>query len=106
VRAENSWQLSAFLTGLIEDKRAHRGDDLISQLVQVSDNGDQLSDRELLAMSFLLLVAGFETTVNLIGDGVLSLLCHPGQLALLQSDPTLPVIAWRRCDCAGRCGRF
>jgi cytochrome P450 len=40
-------------------------------------------------MSFLLLVAGFETTVNLIGNGVLSLLRHPGQLALLQSDPAL-----------------
>lgn len=89
VRAENSGRLSAFLTGLIEDKRAHPGDDLISQLVQVSDNGDQLSDRELLSMSFLLLGAGFETTVNLIGNGVLSLLRHPGQLALLRSDPAL-----------------
>lgn len=89
VHAENTRQLSAFLTGLIEDKRAHPGQDLVSQLVQVSDNGDRLSDRELLSMSFLLLVAGFETTVNLIGNGVLSLLRHPGQHALLRSDPAL-----------------
>jgi cytochrome P450 len=90
VLVENSLQqTTVFLTGLIEDKRAHPGDDLISQLVQVSDNGDQLSDHELLTMSILLLGAGFETTVNLIGNAVLSLLRHPGQLALLRSDPTL-----------------
>jgi cytochrome P450 len=89
VFAEHARQLAAFLAALIEEKRAHPGDDLMSQLVQVSDNGDQLSARELLSMGFLLLVAGFETTVNLIGNGVLSLLRHPGQLALLQSDPAL-----------------
>ncbi|MGH3168168.1 MAG: cytochrome P450 family protein [Trebonia sp.] len=87
--AEDSRQLSAFLSALIEDKRAHPGDDLISRLVQVSDNGDQLSAGELLNMIFLLLVAGFETTVNLVGNAVLALLHHPGQLALLQSDPAL-----------------
>jgi cytochrome P450 len=87
--AENTRQLTAFLAALIEDKRAHPGDDLMSQLVQVSDNGDQLSADELLSMGSLLLIAGFETTVNLIGNGVLSLLRHPGQLALLQSDPAL-----------------
>lgn len=90
VHAKNAGQqMAAFLTGLIEDKRAHPGDDLISQLIQVSDNDDQLSDHELLTMSILLLGAGFETTVNLIGNGVLSLLRHPDQLALLQTDPAL-----------------
>lgn len=89
VFAEDSRQLAAFLAALVEDKRAHPGDDLMSRLVQVSDDGDQLSARELLSMGFLLLVAGFETTVNLIGNGVLSLLRHPGQLALLRSDPAL-----------------
>jgi cytochrome P450 len=89
VLADNARQLAAFLAALIEDKRAHPGDDLLSRLVQVSDDGDQLSAGELLSMSFLLLVAGFETTVNLIGNGVLALLRHPGQLALLRSDPTL-----------------
>jgi cytochrome P450 len=90
VHVEHAFQqMAAFLTGLIEDKRAHPGDDLISQLVQVSDNGDQLSAPELLTMGFLLVGAGFETTVNLIGNGVLSLLRHPAQLALLRSDPAL-----------------
>jgi cytochrome P450 len=89
VLAEDARQLAAFLAALIEDKRAHPGEDLLSRLVQVSDDGDHLSAGELLSMSFLLLVAGFETTVNLIGNGVLSLLRHPGQLALLQSDPAL-----------------
>jgi cytochrome P450 len=86
---EATRQMAAYLAALIEDKRAHPGDDLASRLVQVSDDGDQLSSRELLSMLFLLLVAGFETTVNLIGNGVLALLRHPAQLALLQSDPAL-----------------
>jgi cytochrome P450 len=87
--AEASRQLTAFLAAIVEDKRAHPGDDMLSRLVQVSDGSDRLSADELLSMAFLLLVAGFETTVNLIANGVLSLLRHPGQLALLQSDPTL-----------------
>jgi cytochrome P450 len=82
-------QLTALLTALVEDKRAHPGDDLLSALTQVADEGSRLSADELLYMSFLLLTAGFETTVNLIGNGVLSLLRHPAQLALLQSDPGL-----------------
>jgi cytochrome P450 len=87
--AEAERQLAAFLAALVEDKRAHPGDDLLSRLTQVADEGSQLSADELLSMAFLLLTAGFETTVNLIANGVLSLLRHPGQLALLQSDPGL-----------------
>jgi cytochrome P450 len=87
--AETTRQMAAYLAALVEDKRAHPGDDLMSQLVQVSDDGDQLSAAELLSMGSLLLQAGFETTVNLIGNGVLSLLRHPAQLALLRSDPAL-----------------
>jgi cytochrome P450 len=87
--AENTRQVVAFFTALIEDKRARPGEDLISGLIQVSDDGDQLSAGELLTMIFLLIQAGFETTVNLIGNGVLALLRHPAQLALLRSDPTL-----------------
>jgi cytochrome P450 len=89
VLAEHSRQLAAYFTALIEDKRARPGDDLMSQLVQVSDGGDQLSPGELLGTGYLLLAAGFETTVNLIGNGLLALLRHPGQLALLRSDPAL-----------------
>jgi cytochrome P450 len=89
VLAEAERQLSAFLAAHIKDKRARPGDDLLSRLSQVADEGSHLSDQELLRMAFLLLTAGFETTVNLIANGVLSLLRNPAQLALLRSDPAL-----------------
>jgi cytochrome P450 len=79
----------AYLTSLVESKREVATEDLLSDLVHASDNGDQLSPHELLAMAFLLLVAGHETTVNLIGNGVLSLLRHPKQLAKLRKNPSL-----------------
>jgi cytochrome P450 len=70
-------------------RRAAPGDDLLTALAQAEDGGDQLSADELVANAILLLVAGHETTTNLIGNGMLSLLRHPQQLALLQQDPTL-----------------
>src|SRR5438045_4345471 len=71
------------------ERRAYSKDDLITALVQAKDGSDQLSDDEILAMIFLLLVAGHETTVNLIGSGTLALLEHPDQLAKLRSEPAL-----------------
>jgi cytochrome P450 len=65
------------------------GDDLLTALVQAEEAGDQFSEDELVAMAFLLLVAGHETTVNLIGNGVLALLEHPEQMELLRADPSL-----------------
>ncbi|WP_329137829.1 cytochrome P450 [Streptomyces sp. NBC_01476] len=83
--------LSRYLAELIEDKR--RGGpqpDLLSALIRArDDDGDQLSAAELVGMAFLLLVAGHETTVNLIANGVLALLRHPDQLAALRADPGL-----------------
>jgi cytochrome P450 len=81
--------LTNYLQGLIAAKRAEPTDDLISELVGATDQGDRLSEPELLAMVFLLIVAGYETTVNLIGNGVLALLHNPSQLAELRADPTL-----------------
>jgi cytochrome P450 len=80
--------MSGYLAGLIEDKRkGEPRDDLLSALVRASDeDGDRLSAQELVGMAFLLLVAGHETTVNLIGNGTLALLRHPGQLADLRAD--------------------
>lgn len=78
-----------YIKTLLETKRAHPEDDLISTLIQAEERGDTLSENELLAMIFLLIIAGHETTVNLIGNGVLALLQHPDQLLLLRSDPTL-----------------
>lgn len=68
-------------------KRAEPADDLLSALVGIRDGADRLSEDELTSMVFLLLVAGHETTVNLIGNGVHALLTHPGQLALLRAEP-------------------
>lgn len=77
----------AYIGGLIEEKRATPTDDLFSDLVAVSDGGDRLSQGELSSMAFLLLVAGHETTVNLICGGMYNLLTHPEQLALLRAEP-------------------
>src|SRR4051794_34810124 len=76
-----------FMRELVAAKRAAPADDLLSALVAVRDGADRLSEDELTSMAFLLLVAGHETTVNLIGNGVLALLTHPEQLALLRAQP-------------------
>ncbi|MEU6770916.1 cytochrome P450 [Streptomyces sp. NPDC046759] len=81
-------RLGGYLTELIEDKRcAGPADDLLSDLIRTTaEDGDRLSAEELRGMAFLLLIAGHETTVNLIGNGVLALLTHPDQLAALRAD--------------------
>ncbi|MEU8674533.1 cytochrome P450 [Streptomyces sp. NPDC048560] len=79
--------MTAYIAELIERKRADPGDDLMSALIHTSDDdGDRLSGDELIGMAWLLLVAGHETTVNLISNGVLALLGHPDQLAALRAD--------------------
>ncbi|MEU2798397.1 cytochrome P450 [Streptomyces sp. NPDC007027] len=88
--ADPAGAMNACLVGLIADKRRSPGDDLLSALIRTTDeDGDSLSSAELVGMAFLLLVAGHETTVNLIANGVRALLDHPGQLALLRADPGL-----------------
>ncbi len=84
-----SSKMAEYLTGLIAAKRAAPAEDLLSGLVHATDEGDQLSETELVSMAFLLLLAGHETTVNLIGNGVLALLRNPEQLAALRADPGL-----------------
>src|SRR5437588_4945759 len=78
-----------YLKKLVKERRAHPKDDLVTALVQAKEGSDQLSDDEILAMIFLLLIAGHETTVNLIGSGTFALLEHPDQLAKLRSEPAL-----------------
>ena len=80
---------TAYLRELVVAKRATPGEDLLSDLVHVSDDGDRLTDDELVAMAFLLLIAGHETTVHLLGNAVLSLLRNPKQEELLRDDPSL-----------------
>ncbi|MHA6621476.1 cytochrome P450 family protein [Pseudonocardia sp. DLS-67] len=76
-----------YVRELIAAKRTDPGDDLLSALIAVHEDGDRLSEDELTSMVFLLLVAGHETTVNLIVSGTYALLRHPDQLALLRAEP-------------------
>lgn len=73
-----------YLAELIHRKREEPGDDLISGLIRASDHGEHLTENEAAAMAFILLFAGFETTVNLIGNGVYALLRNPEQRERLQ----------------------
>ncbi|MFD9209341.1 cytochrome P450 [Streptomyces sioyaensis] len=82
-------EFTDYLRELVVERRRAPGDDLLSALVTVHDDGDALTENELLATCTLLLIAGHETTVNLIGNGTLALLRHPDQLARLRSDPAL-----------------
>lgn len=80
-------QLSAYMRRLIAQRRRHPGDDVISQLIAVEYDGSRLNQLELVTTTILLLIAGHETTVNLLGNGMLALLQHPAQLAQLQAHP-------------------
>ncbi|MFI2349143.1 cytochrome P450 [Streptomyces sp. NPDC019443] len=77
----------AFFTQLIARKRAEPADDLLSALIAVRDEEDRLSEDELVSLAFLVLFAGYENTVHLIGNATLALLSHPDQLAALRADP-------------------
>ncbi len=81
--------LREYLGRLIAQRRKQPKDDLISVLVAVEDQGDRLSEDELLTTYQTLITAGFETTMNLIGNGLLSLLRNPEQLQLLKDNPDL-----------------
>ena len=82
-------KINRYLQAKFRERRNEPRDDLISALVHAKDEGDQLSDNELLAMCFLLFVAGHETTTHLISGGVLALLQNPDQLARLRANPDL-----------------
>jgi cytochrome P450 PksS len=78
-----------YLRRFIEKRRRDPREDLVSALIQAEEAGDKLSEDELLAMVFLLLIAGHETTVNLIGTGMLALLEHPEQMDKLRQSPAI-----------------
>ncbi|MGW0701782.1 cytochrome P450 family protein [Streptomyces sp. NPDC002867] len=84
-------ELTRYLDGLLAEKREKPGDDLMSALIHRADGDDhdRLGGDELMGMAWLLLIAGHETTVNLISNGVLALLTHPEQLAALRADFSL-----------------
>ena len=78
-----------YFASLIEARRREPGEDLLSRLIQAEEQGDVLTQGELLSTCILLLVAGHETTVNLISGGALALMERPDQLALVRDDPTV-----------------
>ena len=82
-------EFRAYLRGLVAERRRRPCDDLLSDLVAAVDEGDRLTEDELVATSINLLFAGHETTTNLIGNGTLALLRHPDQLDLLRRRPEL-----------------
>lgn len=95
-RAEARRKLKAYndyIKQLVADKRRHPADDMISHLVQLEEEGDRLNEAELLSMISLLILAGHETTSNLIGAGLLALFDHPEQLATLKADLSLVPVA-------------
>jgi len=81
--------LHGYLRGIIAERRHAPRSDLISALVAVEERGEILSEPELVVMCTLLLIAGHETTVNLIGNGMLALIQHPDQYAQLRESPLL-----------------
>lgn len=87
--AEAATALLGYSRRLIEKRRGNLGDDLLSDLLAAQDDGDALAEDELTSMIFLLIIAGHETTVNLIGNGVRALLSHPDQLGLIRHRPEL-----------------
>jgi len=82
-------RIRGYLRETIHKKRLNPGDDLLTALVRASDDGEHLSEDEAASMAFILLFAGFETTINLVGNGTLALLTHPEQRARLLAEPDL-----------------
>jgi hypothetical protein len=78
-----------YVSGLVEERRARPREDLLSALVSVEEAGDRLDSDELVAMVVQFLYAGHETTRNLIGNGLFTLLRHPAELARLRAEPAL-----------------
>ena len=82
----SSAQARSYFEELLAERRARPQDDLMSDLIQVEDEGDRLTEGEIVAVSLLLFAAGFETTTNLIGNGMGALLQHPDEMAKLWND--------------------
>jgi cytochrome P450 len=78
-----------YFRDLAAEKRAHPGDDMFTDLIHAEEEGDKLTEDELISTVLLLFVAGYETTTNLIGNGLRALVLHPDQLQALRDDRTL-----------------
>jgi cytochrome P450 len=89
VFGEHATAMIRYFLALLAGKRREPADDLLSALLAARDSGDRLSENELVSMAFLLLVAGHETTVNLIASGMLALMLNPAEFGRLRADPAL-----------------
>jgi cytochrome P450 len=87
--AEALFQFAVYLVGLLERRRTEPADDLITALIAAEESGDVMEHEELVSLCILLFVAGHETTMNLIGNGMWALLANPDQLDRLRADPSL-----------------
>ncbi len=90
-------QLAGYFQDLVAERRGRLGDDLLSTLIRAEEQGDRLSPPELISQAIGLLIAGFETTIGLIGNGVRALILHPDQLAKLRARPELVASAVEEC---------
>ena len=94
------WELrktGSFIRQLVEEKRLHPGDDLLSEIIQTEEDGERLSDEEVMSMVFLLVVAGFETTSHLVTNSVATFLQNPVQLERFRGEPSLTDSAIEEC---------
>lgn len=89
--------LAGYFTDLIEERRKSKTDDLLSELIRAEEEGDRLSHSELVVQSIGLLIAGFETTIGLIGNGVAALARNPGEAEKLRARPELVPNAVEEC---------
>jgi cytochrome P450 len=101
-RADAMQSLKQYLGGLAEARRASPGDDMISGFVTYDGPDGRLSNDDVESAGTLLLIAGHETTVNLISNGVLTLLRHPEVVERLKSEPELVIGRWRNCSASSR----
>jgi len=90
-------ELGSYFTDLIEERRKSKTDDLLSELIRAEEEGDRLTHSELVVQSIGLLIAGFETTIGLIGNGVTALARHPGEAQKLRARPELVPNAVEEC---------
>ncbi|GIW45360.1 MAG: cytochrome P450 [Candidatus Binatia bacterium] len=90
-------ELVVYFSALIEDRRRHLGEDILSDLIRAEAEGDRLSEPELMAQSVGLLIAGFETTIGLIGNGMRAFVEHPDQWRLLRERPDFVANAVEEC---------
>lgn len=89
-QVENSArEMASYIRAAVEERRQRRGEDLISGMIAAEENGQQMTDTEIVTMVSLLLAAGNLTTTDLIGNGVYTLLRHPDQLEKLKANPSL-----------------